>query len=113
MSVALSASQKVTGSASRASHESQTGRNPGAIMQPGPEHHALARPGNPDHDRQRQPCGRVERRVQTLTRDAPAGSAGTKNFVAARSRAAKILPRVRNPPQWGAVKSPHLILGWQ
>ena len=39
------------------------------------------------------------------------GSAGTKNFVAARSRSVKILPRVHNHPKWGDSHSLRLILG--
>jgi hypothetical protein len=43
----------------------------------------------------------------------PPGSAGTGSFIAARGRAVKILPGVRNHPHWGDSQSPHRILGWQ
>ena len=45
---------------------------PGAIVQPGLEHDALARSGHTGHDRQRQLRDRVQRRMQTRPRDVPA-----------------------------------------
>jgi hypothetical protein len=110
-SVALSASQKVTGSASRASHESQADRNPGAIVQPGLEHDALARSGHADDEGQRQPGGRVERRVRMRMRDVPIGERRDQGLRRGQRPFGQAPPGVRNHPQRGDSRSPDLTLG--